>query len=419
MNTQKHIEKQIYNAVVSEIDRNKQHVRDLDKFLVEKYKKAGGNKRTSYDDNDFGIGDDDESEGYELDFLWNLLKNADRKVSLNPKTVYDWAKLFDKKSSDNRWNWVNPIKVELFTGFYAEPYKQVTIKPEMVDYIETYEHDIKTSSYQLEMIETYLQKKCINIHKLNYDEWVYEIANYYYENRNTIQYSKILSDDMVFRPHDNDKIRPFYELKHYRIESREIIKIIEEIHAIEKNIKNTKKILTKILKENKITTKEANQLNYHQYLYIISMYYLEHDDEFSDDYVFHPKTIQENHKIQYDKIEMENILKFSDYIKLSKSESYIVELNKVKNWGSINGKVDEDNWNSMNEMDWKELIKKYHEENKIEILESTIYFPVSKKIKPHSFNHYIIDSEELNEGFDILDLMCLESDDEEDLLDLL
>ena len=116
---------------------------------------------------------------------------------------------------------------------------------------------------------------------------------------------------------------------------------------------------------------------------------------------------------------MENILKFSDYIKWSKSESYIVELNKVKNWGSINGKVDEDNWNSMNEMDWKELIKKYHEENKIEIIESTIYFPAYKKIKPHSFNHYIIDSEELNEGFDLLDLMCLESDDEEDLLDLL
>ena len=287
MNTQELIEKQIYNAVVCEIDKNKQHFRDLNTFLVQKYKKAGGNKRTSYDDDDFGIGDEDESEGYELDFLWDLLKNADRKVSLNPKTVYDWAKLFDKKSNDKCWNWVNPIKVELFTGFYAEPYKQVTIKPEMVDYIETYEYDIKTSSYQLEIIEKYLQKQCIHIHKLNHDEWVYEIANYYYENRDKIQYTKILSDDMVFRPLDNDKIRPFYELKHYRIESKEILKLIEEMHTIEQNIKNTKKILTKILKENKITTKEANKLNYHQYLYIISMYYLEHKDEFSNDYVFH------------------------------------------------------------------------------------------------------------------------------------
>ena len=156
--------------------------------------------------------------------------------------------------------------------------------------------------------------------------------------------------------------KTFYELKHYELNPKEILKLIEEMRTIEQNIKNTK-ILTKILKENKITTKEANKLNYHQYLYIISMYYLEHKDEFSNDYVFHPKTIKENHKIQYDKIEMENILKFSDYIKWSKSDSYIVELNKVKTWGSINGKVDEDNWTSMNEEDWKELIKKYHEEN--------------------------------------------------------
>ena len=409
------MEKKIENAVVSEIDRNKQHIRDLDTFLVKKYKNAGGRKRTSYDDDDFGIGDDDESEGYELDFLWNLLKNSDRKVSLNPKTVYDWAKLFDKKSSDNYWNWVNPIKVELFTGFYAEPYKQVTIKPEMVDYIEMYEHDIKTSSLQLETIANYLQKKSIHIHKLNYDEWVYEIANYYFENKNTIQYSKILSSAMVFRPLDNDKITPFYELKHYRIEPKEILKIIEELNTIEKNIKNTKKILTKILKENSITTKEATNLNYHQYLYIISMYYLNHQDEFSNDYVFHPMTIKENHKIQYDIIQMENILKFGDYIKLSKNDLYLTELNKIKIWGSIDGRIDD--WTSMNEQDWKELIKNYHEENKIEILESTIYFPVSKKIKPYSLNHYIIDSEDLNEGFNILDLMDLDSDDD-DFLDL-
>ena len=71
----------------------------------------------------------------------------------------------------------------------------------------------------------------------------------------------------------------------------------------------------------------------------------------------------------------------------------------------------------MNEQDWKELIKNYHEENKIEILESTIYFPVSKKIKSYSLNHYIIDSEDLNEGFNILDLMDLDSDDD-DFLDL-
>ena len=86
MNTQELIEKQIYNAVVSEIDKNKQiFSRFKYTFLVQKYKKAEENKRTSYDDDDFGIGDEDESEGYELDFLWDLLKNADRKVSLNLK----------------------------------------------------------------------------------------------------------------------------------------------------------------------------------------------------------------------------------------------------------------------------------------------------------------------------------------------
>ena len=159
-----------------------------------------------------------------MDFLWNLLKNTDRKITLNPKTVYEWAKLFDKKSSDNCWIWKNPIKVELFTGFYAEPYKKVIVSPEMVDYIETYEDDIITSSRQLETIENYLQKNGVNVHKLNYEEWVYEIANYYFENKSTIQYPKILSSDMVFRPLDNDKIRPFYELKHYRIKSNEILK---------------------------------------------------------------------------------------------------------------------------------------------------------------------------------------------------
>ena len=190
------------------------------------------------------------------------------------------------------------------------------------------------------------------------------------------------------------------------------LKKIEEMNTIEKNIKNTKKLFTKILKENKIPTKEANKLNYHQHLYIISSYYLDHQDEFSNDHVFHPKTIKENHTIQYDTIQLENILKFCDYIKSSKSESHIEELNKIKTWGSINGKID--NLGSMNEDDWKELIKKYHQENKIEILDSTIYFPISKKMKPHSLNHYIIDSEDLNESDCFLGLISLESDDDEE-----
>ena len=75
------------------------------------------------------------------------------------------------------------------------------------------------------------------------------------------------------------------------------------------------------------------------------------------------------------------------FLKLSKNDLYLTELNKIKIWGSIDGKIDD--WTSMNEQDWKELTKNYHEENKIEILESTIYFPVSKKIKSHSLNHYI------------------------------
>ena len=45
MNTQENIENKIHNAVVSEIDRNKMHIRDLNSFLVKKYKNAGGRKK--------------------------------------------------------------------------------------------------------------------------------------------------------------------------------------------------------------------------------------------------------------------------------------------------------------------------------------------------------------------------------------
>jgi len=409
------IEKKLYHSVMNDIDKNKQHFREIEDFLRKKYKKAGGRKKTHYDDDDFGIGDDDESEGFEVDFLWKLLKDFDKKVELNPKTVYDWAILFDKKAQEKYWNWSKPIQVELVTGFYAEPFRNVIIKPEMVDYIETYEDDIKKSSCQLELIEKGLKKRNIQTYKMEYDDWVFEIANYYLFNNESLSNKLDLFTDLVFRPANNEEKRPFYELVHYRIESSEIIKKIQELKTIQKNKTKTKKLLIKVLKENNIKNKELTELGYHQYLFLLSSYWTNHKDEFKDDFVFHPQKREkylEPHKFDVETINMESIKKFSHYIEDSKKEEYILELEKVKKWAIQKNK--KDNFESMDENDWRELIKDYHKDENIEILESIFYYPQCKKIKQYSLNHYIIDHEELIKEFDLLDLMGFSSDEEDD-----
>lgn len=409
------IEKKLYHSVMNDIDKNKQHFREMEDFLRKKYKKAGGRKKTHYDDDDFGIGDDDESEGYELDFLWKLLKDFDKKVELNPKTVYDWAILLDKKAQEKYWTWSKPIQVELFTGFYAEPFRNVIIKPEMVDYIENYEDDIKKSSTQLEIIEKGLKKRSIQTYKMEYDDWVFEIANYYYLFVNGSSSNKLeLLTDLVFRPVNNEEKRPFYELLHYRIKSSEIIQKMKELEIIQKNKTKTKKLLIKVLKENNINKKEINELSYHQYLFLLSSYWTNHKDEFKDDFVFHPQKREkylEPHKFDVETITMESIKKFSIYIEGSKKEEYILELEKVKKWAIKS--IKKYDFESMDEYEWKELIKDYHKDEKIEILESTFYYPKCKKEKLYSLNHYIIDHEELIKEFDLLDLMGFSSDEED------
>ena len=120
----------------------------------------------------------------------------------------------------------------------------------MVDYIETYEDDIKKSSCQLELIEKWLKKRNIQTYKMEYDDWVFEIANYYLFNNESLSNKLDLFTDLVFRPANNEEKRPFYELVHYRIESSEIIKKIQELKTIQKNKTKTKKLLIKVLKEN-------------------------------------------------------------------------------------------------------------------------------------------------------------------------
>lgn len=411
---EENIEKKLHKAVVYDIDRNKQHLREINDVLREKYKKAGGRKKTHYDDNDFGIGDDDESEGYELDFLWRLLQDFDKNIELNPKTVYDWAILLDKKAKEKHWDWSRPIQVKLFTGFYAEPFRKVIVKPEMVEYIETYEDDVKKSYHKLESIEKWLKEKNIQSYKMNHEEWVFEIATYFYLFQNEILITPsrpILFTDLVFRPLNNEVKRPFYELVHYRIESKEIIKKMDELHDIEKNKRKTNRILTKVLKENNINNLRIIDLDYDQYLFLLSSYWLEYKDEFKNDDVFHPQkkeTELEPHRVDVYTINMNSIKRFGNYIKCSKKEEYIKELENVKSWASESKKID--TFENMNDYDWLYLIKEYHKEQNIEILESTIYFPKSNKNKSYSFNHYIID---LTKNFDILDLMYFSSDEED------
>ena len=414
---EENVEKKLYYEVVSMIDKNKQHFKEIEDFLRKKYKKAGGRKKTHYDDSDFGIGDDEESEGYELDFLWKLLEDSDKKVDLNPKTVYDWAILLYKKAQEKHLRWTKPIHVELFTGFYADPFKKVLVRPEMVDYIDTYEDDVKKSSHRFNMIEKWLKERNVQTYKMEYDDWVFEIAYYYYETQNHLISTPEKLDlikNLVFRPVNNEEKKPLYELVHYRIESQEIIEKIQELDNIEKNKKKTKRLLNNVLKKNNINNKEIIELSYHQNLFLLSTYWLNHKDEFKDDFIFHPQKREkdfEEHRIDVETIKMESIKRFSNYIEGSKKDTFMIELEKVKTWATQ--KKNKVNFDDMDENDWRELIKDYHKEEHINILESTIYYPKWKREKPHSLNHYIIDHEELTKEFDILDLMEFSSDEED------
>ena len=407
--TQRSDNNKIRDAVINDIDKNKQHYRDLQTFLIKKYKKAEGRKKTSYDDDDFGIGNNEESEGSEKDFLWKLLQDSENLANINPRTLYDWAILLDKKAKEKYWTWSDPIQVELFTGYSYEPYKKVMIKPEMVDIHETYLEDIQYSEKSFCLIEKWLKNQKIMMSNATYDHWVYEITQYYFKNK--IQIEK----DIVFRPLDNDKKRCFYELEYFRIEEKEISKKIEELQCIENNIKKTKKQLSTIIQQKGLTKKniEDYDFNIHQYICLLANYWYEHKDEFRDDLVFHPlknKKDMENHCINVYSINMNNIISMSIHIQGSIHKQNIDHLEKIKKWSEDNQPKKFD-FENMNLSDWKEVIKNYHKIEKIDIQETTIYYPKWKKESLYSFNHHIIDHKELTKETDIFDILCLNDDD--------
>ena len=428
-------EQKILRATLADIDKNKQHYKDIKDFLIKKYKKANGRKQTSVDD-DFDIGDDDESENHEKDFLWKTLHEFE-KIDLNPKTVYEFALLFKKKADELGLFWSKPIQTDIFTRFYAEPYRKCIIKPDDVDIYEDYLEDIKNSETRMKMIEKWLIKENIKSYELNQDQWLFHISSYYVKNK--IQ----LEDNIVFRPVDKDEKRCFYELKHYSIEYDKIklkmfeletihvntlktktllSKIMKEnaiLETIHVNTLKTKTLLSKVMKENAITKKVLQNLDIHQYIYLLAKYWLKSKDEFDDDYVFHPKkskSVQEIHDIDVYSIYMKDIKTMSVHIQNSTSEKAQELVNIIINWENEKNKTNETKkkFSDFIFTDWRSLIKDYYTSNKRDIPQDVVYYPKSKETILYSLNHYVIDHEELTRKFDILDLFDFEESDDDD-----
>tara|TARA_B110000483_G_scaffold242095_1_gene326820 strand:- start:12236 stop:13666 length:1431 start_codon:yes stop_codon:yes gene_type:complete len=411
-------------------------------ILKKEYIRLNG-KKIRNDDEDYYYEDVDESEGRVLDHIYSLIKNIE-KSQINPIGVCKTAILYKKKAEElncvEDLRQMNYFGFTFNTGYYAEPYLGAILNGkilcELADNYEEYLEYHKKSDYTLdfitkwmgnnEQIQKWLKDEEINsITKLDTEQWTYAIALYYAEN------NKKIDNFTVFYPIDGNSEGPIksfgYHIIYGSVYDSKLNKLIQNIDTTLSNKRESDKMLNKILKDfnENYSVDNSNILEYEQYLYIISTYFMKHTRSLKKDIIFHPNTSENDSytfTLNYYDISYDNIKNMITHIKnIEKSHNF--ELTKtIKTW-AINKNYITDI--SLSERAWIKIIKRHHKKNNIKMNKDILIYVPRKHEKDFCFDYRIIKYDDLikeEEKFSMLDLIYdsesdtnVNSDSDEDI----
>lgn len=436
--SRKSAEEQIVDAVNKDESDIKNFHRNHLEYLCKIYKNKRGRKRTDIHDDDFsiGIGDEDESEGQVLDFIWEAIVNT-RKMKTNAMSIVEKALLCKKKAEELNilHLWKKPINTDFCTGYISDidnpdidelfPNGKVTFQ--LANDYEDYLYFHKKSDPMLQefkkwmgkndKIQQYLKDYGYSQYELSKDKWYEYIALYYFE-----KWMKKIDDFTIFYPCNGES--PILSFGYHIIDSEGINKKIDELIRI-KDEKD--KELVKIKEESEITSKllkkilkgkEVDNLTIHNFIIILAKYFSEHSRSLKKDYVFHPKKPQsdiEDGDMDVYTIKYDDIIKIQSHLENVENKHNFELIEKIKNWAEKENIIKEDQ--KLTDYDIISIIQKYYEKcEKCDIPKDIIFYYPKKKESLYSLNYRIIDYEDLTDttAFALLCYDYIDTDDESD-----
>ena len=406
------MEQKLINAVKKDEAEKKEFKKQLLKFVENYYQKHEGGKQFSFNPHDdtYYI-NDDHDEGELLNFIWETIKIINKKLETNCLCAGEKALKFQKKAEELNISWKTPIETTVFSRFLDDPnnpnldllFPTVEVSPELATNYELFKEENKKTEYIIEKTERFMQSNQVRTHLCSKETWIFHISLFLIKNKLTTN-----NFNYFFPPNGESPITSF---GYHIISKDEIQEKIDEIQKIESEREFTSKILFKILKEKNLEDQNKSKLSLHQYIMILSKYFIEHPRSLKKEYVFHPidNYCTDTNKMNYFSIDYTTIQNFITHIKNVNEKKNDELLETIKTWGSTNSKLKE----NMKSYDWKELIKSYYTTNKETIPTDIVFYIPNKKITQFCLNYDIIDYEDLTQENIMLDLFMDYSDDEE------
>lgn len=411
------MEQKLIDAVERDESMKKDFKKQLLKFVENYYKKHDGGKQFSYNPrDDTYYRNDDHDEGEYLNFIWNTKEMLEKNLETNCLNAGEKSLKFKNKAKELNISFEKPIQTTIFSGFLDNPsnpnfdllFPSVQVSPELATDYELFMEENKNTKHIIKDTERCMQLNKVSTHLCSKETWIFHISLFLSKNKITIK-----NFNYFFPPNGESPITSFgyHILSKYEIQEK-----IDEIQKIESEREYSSKILFKILKEKNLEDQNNSKLNLHQYIMILSQYFIEHHRSLKKEYVFHPidNNSTENDRMNYFTIDYTTIQKFITHIKNVNEKNNDELLETIKTWGSTNSKLKE----NMKSYDWKELIRSYYETNKETIPTNIVFYIPEKKpekeITQYCLNHYIIDYEDLTQENIMFDLFMDDSDDEEE-----
>ena len=403
----------LIKAVERDESMKKDFKKQLLNFVENYYKKHDGGKQFSYNPrDDTYYRNDDHNEGELLNFIWETKEMLEKNLETNCLNAGEKALKFKNKAEELNISWTNPIETTVFSGFLNNTnnpnfdllFPKVEVSPELATNYELFMKENKKTKHIIKNTERYMQLNKVSTHLCSKEIWIFHISLFLSKNKITIK-----NFDYFFPPNGESPITSF---GYHIISKHEIQEKIDEIEKIENEREISDILLNKILKQNKIEDQNNSKLSLHQYIIILSQYFIEHPRSLKKEYVFHPieNNCTDTNRMNYFTIDYITIQNFMAHIKNVKEKKNDELLETIKTWGKTNSKLKE----NMKSYDWKELIRSYYTTNNETIPTNIVFYIPEKKITQFCLNHDIIDYEVLIQENIMLDFFVDYSDDDYD-----
>lgn len=405
----KNINKKLYNDLHKEVDKDLDLMVNLQNKLTDIIKKEYKIKteREMKEKNEDFFGEV-KSEGRVLDYYWKL-KDEIENCKINPIGVCQTALLYKKKAEE--MNCIEDLKKMKYfgltfnTGYYLESYLGAILNGErlyeLASNYEEYSEYHKKTDYILDSITKWMKdnseiqkwlkdEELTSFVKMNSDQWTYCIALYYAVNNRKIQ------DFTIFYPIDGEADGHIKSFGYHIIYSTDLNILIEKISKTLNNKKISDKSLNKILKE-ALKDNLTNNLEYTQYMFILSNYFKDHPRSLKKDVIFHPPTDENNSNsfsLNYFDIDYDKIKNYIAHLKNVESKHKFELVDTIKKW-AVSKKYIQDV--PLSEKAWIKIIKRYHKKNNIEISEDIILYVPRKHLKDYLLPYRILYHDDLTD----------------------